>query len=280
MLEKFQKLFGPNPPRAIDAQLSAPADIAASQQQADAEHRKQQMRLRNRRRYLGLAILLMAAAIVLPSILEPNPTITGAKLDIPERVAPAHEGKVVNLPDDQQKSQVVQVEPEPAKVVLEKPEAEEALKQAEVVLDKTTNKDENAIKSTAKTDQTPIDAKAVQPSSNKGVSDVKPKTVPSESASKSTAKPVETAAKANVADNSTGKYFIQVVATGNQQAARDLTSQLQRLGLPAYIESVQRRGSDLWRVRVGRFKTEAEARHALDILALNGIDNGGLSTLN
>lgn len=279
MLEKFQKLFGPNPPRAIDAQLSAPADIAASQQQADAEHRKQQMRLRNRRRYLGLAILLMAAAIVLPSILEPNPTITGAKLDIPERVVPAREGKVVNLPDDQQKSQAAQVEPEPAKVVMEKPEAEEALKQAEVVLDKSTSKNETSAKDTVKNAESTADKKSAR-SVSKTTAESKPKVTGTESVATKTNKSAETVSKTNVADTSTGKYFIQVVATGNQQAAKDLTSQLQRLGLPAYIESVQRRGSDLWRVRVGRFKTEAEARHALDILALNGIDNGGLSTLN
>ncbi|MDO4937795.1 MAG: SPOR domain-containing protein [Sutterellaceae bacterium] len=49
------------------------------------------------------------------------------------------------------------------------------------------------------------------------------------------------------------------------------------MGVPAYTQIVHRRGSDLWRVRVGRFMTMDEARRALDILALNSIENGGIS---
>ncbi|MGN1209189.1 MAG: SPOR domain-containing protein, partial [Duodenibacillus sp.] len=73
-----------------------------------------------------------------------------------------------------------------------------------------------------------------------------------------------------------GRYFIQVVATRNKEAATKKAQSLHTLGLPAYTEIVHRRGSDLWRVRVGKFLTQDDARRALDILALNSIENGGI----
>ena len=60
------------------------------------------------------------------------------------------------------------------------------------------------------------------------------------------------------------------------RAAEKVAGDLRRLGLPCYTEIVRRRGSDLWRVRVGRFATEDDARRALDILALNAVNNGGI----
>ena len=54
---------------------------------------------------------------------------------------------------------------------------------------------------------------------------------------------------------------------------------LKRLGLPAYAETVKRRNSDLWRVRVGRFATLDDAKAARDLLALNSESHGGISQL-
>ena len=77
---------------------------------------------------------------------------------------------------------------------------------------------------------------------------------------------------------SNGSYFIQVIATSKKEAAEKVAADLRKLGLPSYTEIVRRRGSDLWRVRVGRFAAEADARRALDILALNAVSNGGINT--
>ena len=59
-----------------------------------------------------------------------------------------------------------------------------------------------------------------------------------------------------------------------------MAADLRKLGLPSYTEIVRRRGSDLWRVRVGRFASQDDAKRALDILALNAISNGGIHTEN
>ena len=79
---------------------------------------------------------------------------------------------------------------------------------------------------------------------------------------------------------SNGRYFIQVVATSQKQSAEKVAADLRKLGLPSYTEIVRRRGSDLWRVRVGRFASQDDAKRALDILALNAISNGGIHTEN
>ena len=42
---------------------------------------------------------------------------------------------------------------------------------------------------------------------------------------------------------------------------------------------MKRRGTDLWRVRVGRFATMNEAKAARDILANLNESNGGISQL-
>ena len=74
-----------------------------------------------------------------------------------------------------------------------------------------------------------------------------------------------------------GRYFIQVIATSNKNSAQNQAQKLRALGLPAYTEIVHRRGTDLWRVRVGRFASEQDAKRALDILAFNAIENGGVN---
>lgn len=77
----------------------------------------------------------------------------------------------------------------------------------------------------------------------------------------------------------TGRYYIQIIATANQKSALEKVKYLKRLGLPAYAETVKRRNSDLWRVRVGRFETLDDAKAARDLLALNSESHGGISQL-
>ena len=77
----------------------------------------------------------------------------------------------------------------------------------------------------------------------------------------------------------TGRYYIQIIATANQKSALEKVKYLKRLGLPAYAETVKRRNSDLWRVRVGRFETLDDAKAARDLLALNSESHGGIGQL-
>ena len=63
MIDKFQKLFGPNPPRKGAVHTSSPMedmDLGAE----DEEHRKQIARLKNKRRLIGLLAIVAAVAVV------------------------------------------------------------------------------------------------------------------------------------------------------------------------------------------------------------------------
>ena len=84
MIDKFQKLFGPNPPRKGAVHTSSPMedmDLGAE----DEEHRKQIARLKNKRRLIGLLAIVAAVAVVAPALFEPNDMYSqrGAKLEIP-----------------------------------------------------------------------------------------------------------------------------------------------------------------------------------------------------
>lgn len=67
MIDKFQKLFGPNPPRKGAVHTSSPMedmDLGAE----DEEHRKQIARLKNKRRLIGLLAIVAAVAVVAPAL--------------------------------------------------------------------------------------------------------------------------------------------------------------------------------------------------------------------
>lgn len=101
---------------------------------------------------------------------------------------------------------------------------------------------------------------------------------PVKAGAKSITTPEQKSASGPLRAVTNGRYFIQVVATSKKESAEKVAADLRKLGLPTYTEIVRRRGSDLWRVRVGRFATEDDAKRALDILALNAISNGGVHT--
>lgn len=64
-------------------------------------------------------------------------------------------------------------------------------------------------------------------------------------------------------------YYIQVLATSSELSAEKLVKDMKLQGLPAYKMSVRQNGKTLWRVRVGLFKTKAEAESASGLLMLN-----------
>ena len=65
-------------------------------------------------------------------------------------------------------------------------------------------------------------------------------------------------------------YFIQIVVTSSEQKAERMVHDLKRLKLPAYSEQIKGKKGPLWRVRIGHFKTDKEAKNTVAVLALNG----------
>ena len=65
-------------------------------------------------------------------------------------------------------------------------------------------------------------------------------------------------------------YFIQIVVTSSEAKADRMVRDLKRLKLPAYSEEIKGKKGPLWRVRIGHFKSEKEAKNTVAVLALNG----------
>lgn len=266
MIDKFQKLFGPNPPRGSEAepQSAGVEPLQFADALGDEAQKKRMQRIRNKRRILGFAAFVLAFLIAAPTFFEPDNTYADrtAKTLIPplEDVKPA---AVVKISQTE----------EAAKNLREPPASQ------------------SAVDSAAKNDEKPV-RKAGVVNEEKPREAAAKKTEPVKTAKAADAKPAQSAKAAKpavgkktvagpygITASETGRYYIQIIATANQKSALEKVNYLKRLGLPAYAETVKRRNSDLWRVRVGRFETLDDAKAARDLLALNSESHGGISQL-
>lgn len=283
MIDKFQKLFGPNPPRGSEAepQSAGVEPLQFADALGDEAQKKRMQRIRNKRRILGFAAFVLAFLIAAPTFFEPDNTYADrtAKTLIPplEDVKPA---AVVKISQTE----------EAAKNLREPPASQSAVDSAAKSLSRANPVTASASlaassetpASAAKNDEKPV-RKAGVVSEEKPREAAAKKTEPVKTAKVADAKPA--AGKKTVAGpygitaSETGRYYIQIIATANQKSALEKVKYLKRLGLPAYAETVKRRNSDLWRVRVGRFETLDDAKAARDLLALNSESHGGISQL-
>ena len=283
MIDKFQKLFGPNPPRGSEAepQSAGVEPLQFADALGDEAQKKRMQRIRNKRRILGFAAFVLAFLIAAPTFFEPDNTYADrtAKTRIPplEDVKPA---AVVKISQTE----------EAAKNLREPPASQSAVDSAAKSLSRANPVTASASlaagsetpASAAKNDEKPV-RKAGVVSEEKPREAAAKKTEPVKTAKAADAKPA--AGKKTVAGpygitaSETGRYYIQIIATANQKSALEKVKYLKRLGLPAYAETVKRRNSDLWRVRVGRFATLDDAKAARDLLALNSESHGGISQL-
>lgn len=283
MIDKFQKLFGPNPPRGSEAepQSAGVEPLQFADALGDEAQKKRMQRIRNKRRILGFAAFVLAFLIAAPTFFEPDNTYADrtAKTLIPplEDVKPA---AVVKISQTE----------EAAKNLREPPASQSSVDSAAKSLSRANPVTASASlaagsetpASAAKNDEKPV-RKAGVVSEEKPREAAAKKTEPVKTAKAADAKPA--AGKKTVAGpygitaSETGRYYIQIIATANQKSALEKVKYLKRLGLPAYAETVKRRNSDLWRVRVGRFATLDDAKAARDLLALNSESHGGISQL-
>ena len=275
MIDKFQKLFGPNPPRAP---LNGPQEVDFGVTPEDDAHLRQIARIKNKRRILGLMVLVMAGEVCAPSFFEPNDYYAdrGAKLEIPA-LQDEKPSKVVSLAPQKAKPlknvPVVPQEPSSAANLSAANKVAAGVKPAPNEPAKTVKKTSDQLKKTADAKSEVQKTASSLTQSTQTLSNAKPQ----HAAEKSSKPAAQTAGSDPLRAVANGRYFIQVIATSNKNSAQNQTQKLRALGLPAYTEIVHRRGTDLWRVRVGRFASEQDAKRALDILAFNAIENGGVN---
>jgi len=206
------------------------------------------LRARARHRLIGAAALLLAVAIIVPMVLdpEPKPVSENIPIDIPsERTpftprlslppVPAADSAVAPPPD----------QPPPAAPAKSEPKA-----------DADTDAKAEQQKAPAKPEVNPDEPKAAKAEEPRKVSEGAP--VP--------------------ATSKNGKFVVQAAAPASEKSARELADRLKKAGYTVYTEKVETRDGTRYRVRVGPYATRDDADRARARLKSQGV-SGNLVAL-
>ena len=217
-------------------------------------------------RMVGAAVLLMAAVVAAPFVIDNEPPIDTSKLEstdisIPKEsetsttlnVPPAAHGDRAQAGDVDVSDTSMGRAESTAKANLER-EAKGAAEAAPKQPGKTAAPAQAA--KSEKVEKTP--AKPAEKTAAK----------PDSKAQKPAQKPQPAAKSAGIAPPTGKGWYVQVVATSNEAAAERTVKKLAHLGLPAYRTN---EGGALWKVRVGLYAEKSEAEGVRGTIMLNGI---------
>ncbi len=207
-----------------------------------------ELRRRARRRLVGAIVLALAAAVLVPMLLETDPKPLGE--DVSVKIPPIDDGKFVNKVGEKARA----AEP-PAKSA-PSPSAPVAAKES--------------WREPAKDPATPQKPASEAPKASPP--EVPPLAAPPKPAvaetSKGTGTPV---ASSKPAPQSPGGAFnVQLAAFSDDKGANALANKLKTAGHAAYVEPYNSSRGTLWRVRVGPFPTQAAAQAAQATLKAEG----------
>jgi DedD protein len=226
-----------------------------------------ELKRRARRRLVGAIVLALAAAVILPFLLESNPKPLGDEVTI--RIPPIDNGKFINplAPDKGRDSAApgpseTKAEPRSGAVIAPKKSITDAERR---VLGPSAS------------------PSAAQPAPPAASAPAAPPAVP---AVAETAPPAGTdtplaKAEPSIATPSvavpapatpTSAYSVQVAAYADAKAATDLAAALKSSGFATYTEAVPTAQGAVQRVRVGPFATRGDADAAVAKLKLAGYD--------
>jgi DedD protein len=234
------------------------------------------LKRRARRRLVGAIVLALAAAVVVPMLLESEPRPLGG--DVSVKIPPVDDGRFVNRLNA------------PAPAAPEPPAAQSAppvATSASAAPGATAEDDAPA--DTAGDSATPQSALAdaeqrvlgSAPAKSADTKSAPPAAAPppAKSADAKSAPPAPKAASARVAaPNAAAKetYVVQLAAFTDDKGAGALAAKLKKAGYPAYTEPVTTSQGKLWRVRVGPYASREDANNARDRLKREG-QNGIVS---
>lgn len=248
------------------------------------------MKRKARRRLVGAIVLALAAAIILPMLLEKEPRPLGD--DVSVKIPPVDESKFVNrltgktggekpLPkaDDKANARGSAAKPEPAPeaapparvptaspLVAVTPSA--SASGDTVVAKKSISEVEQRVlappskppaKAEADASPTPAPEPRAEPKpaaaeGKAAPSDPKPITVAAQSAAPSPPPPT--------APSKVEGFVVQLAAFADDKGANSLANRLKKVGYAAFVEPVATSRGTLWRVRVGGYSSRPDAEAA------------------
>jgi len=214
------------------------------------------LRARARHRLIGAAALLLAVAIIVPMVLDPDPRpiAENIPIDIPSERTPFTPR--LSLP------------PVPAADAGTPPPDQAPVEAAEKAEPKAEVRTE--AKAAAVEPKPPAERKASAKPEAK-VDEPKPSKVDRARSAPETAATAAPASKG-------GKFAVQAAAPASETSARELVERLKKGGFTAYTERVETKDGVRYRVRIGPYATRDDAEKARARLKSQGI-SGNLVTL-
>jgi DedD protein len=222
-----------------------------------------ELRRRARRRLVGAIVLALAAAVLLPLLLENEPKPLGDDVSI--QIPPIDSGKFVNplspTKDQDPKAKGSVAVPSPAAPALPTPPAT-TVSGGEIGQGASPAASGPPAQSTAPaaSETKPDDAPAAKP-------DAKP--APAQSGQGAPEAKAKSIAQADAA-RSGAAFVVQVAAFSDRYGARSLVAKLKRDGFPSYAEEVETPKGTMHRVRVGPYPSRDAAATALAKLKAAG----------
>jgi DedD protein len=227
------------------------------------------LKRRARRRLIGAIILALAAAVILPLLLESEPKPLGDDVSI--QIPPIDNGKFVN-PLSSKGTEAKAKAPgktEPQSSALPPPSEPAAVAVPAPLPDVATSEQR------APASAPPADARQV-PAAPAGDTKADAVAAAQASAPQPAAAP-PTAAKAEPDKAPAGTIVIQLAAFADVKAANGLAAKLKKAGFPGYIEPLKTKQGTVQRVRVGPYASRADADAALAKLKAAGY-SGAIAT--
>ncbi len=253
-----------------------PGAEAVSLSQADVEA----VRVRARRRLIGMAVLVGAGVIGFPWLFETKPRPMAMDIAVVQQgaSAPSVAAAIANKPGVQAKVKSVsrpQSPDEPREEFINEPA-------------KTASRDEAPAKGVAAASKATdsrvaqvkvADSKAASaPAQTKPVAAAKPVVVAKPAASTPAVKPVAATDKDKPASAAAVRYVVQIGAYSDVPSAHEVRMKAERAGLKTYTQVIGTDANKKIRVRLGPFEDKAAADKAMATLKKAGLP-GGLLTL-
>jgi DedD protein len=226
-----------------------------------------ELRRRARRRLVGAIVLALAAAVIVPMLLESEPHPLGE--DVSVRIPPVDDGKFVNRLNDASGKGATASAPAPASSKAAPAPAAESAPKSDAVTPPVTTTEPPAAPGASAPSSAPS-ASAPAAANQPAASDTS--TTKSAASRSASAGPVS-------AKPSNGGFAVQLAAFSDDKGASALAGRLRRAGYEAYTEPLKTSKGTLWRVRVGPYPSREAATAARDKLKGEG-QNGIVAALH
>lgn len=237
-----------------------------------------EIRRRARRRLVGAVVLALAAAVLVPMLLESDPKPLGE--DVSVKIPPVDEGRFVSKLGEKSRAAESPSTPaaKPAPAAAPIPADAATAASAKDAATPKRPSPEAAPAATAKPPAKEASAPVKEPSTGGDAPNVSQAALtPSKPASD--AAPATSADTAKAAKPPVGAFSVQLAAFADDKGANALANRLKKAGHPAYTEPYTTSRGTLWRVRVGPYVTRDAAETARTKLKADG-QSGIIATAN